>query len=161
MIASSRKSWKMSSASIGTLPTTRSYCQLTKNVRSKRYLRPFGASMTARFGYWRFAAGCRCVWKLPSDGTEHSRNKWPPAKQNTAKMFALLWTRAKGNDYYELRVRFAQASANRSEENTSERRDMLSKAMAQRIEFQSVDQFLSHFTRSEERRVGKECRSRW
>jgi hypothetical protein len=83
---------------------------------------------------------------LPSDGTEHSRNKWPPAKQNTAKMFALLWTRAKGNDYYELRVRFAQASAKRTLRKFSERRDMLSKAMAQRIEFQSVDQFLSHFT---------------
>src|ERR1039458_8412778 len=40
MIASSRKSWKMSSASIGTLPTTRSYGQLTKNVRSKRWIAP-------------------------------------------------------------------------------------------------------------------------
>src|ERR1039458_4388936 len=86
----------------------------TGRRRGRSYWRPFGASMTARFGYWRFAAGCRCLWKLPSDGTEHSRNKWPPAKQNTAKMFALLWTRAKGNDYYELRVRFAQASAKRT-----------------------------------------------
>src|ERR1039457_1664405 len=112
--------------------------------------------MTARFGYWRFAAGCRCVWKLPSDGTEHSRNKWPPAKQNTAKMFALLWTRAKGNDYYELRVRFAQASAKRTLRKFSGRRDMLSKAMAQRIEFQSVDQCLSHFTYPSAAR-GPEC----
>ena len=37
-------------------------------------------------------------------------------------------------------------SRRRAQSVPSERRDMLSKAMAQRIEFQSVDQFLSHFT---------------
>src|SRR5579871_4402818 len=49
-------------------------------------------------------------------------------------MFALLWTRTSRNDYYELRVRFAQASAKRTLRKFSGRRNMLSKATAQRIE---------------------------
>jgi hypothetical protein len=44
------------------------------------------------------------------------------------------------------RVRFAQASARRTLRKFSGRRDMLSKAAAQRVEFRPADQFLSHFT---------------
>src|ERR1017187_2508481 len=61
MIASSRKSWKMSSASICTLPTTRSYGQLTKNVRSKRWIAPSLACPGKR-GVWDHDPRLQAAW---------------------------------------------------------------------------------------------------
>src|ERR1022692_4583101 len=84
MIASSRKSWKMSSASIGTLPTTRSYGQLTKNVRSKRWIAPSLAcpdrkSTRLNSSHLVISYAVFCFKKKKSNASQNSYVPWERA----------------------------------------------------------------------------------